>query len=104
MTIYPLTEHEKRRVDDCVVDFFSRIPRRQREQIKAGARLAGVSTEIEIDLSDPDVVEVRWCDATAFFVPRQALAGDEPLEDAGELPPVPDYPPDASGSTPSPAD
>jgi hypothetical protein len=35
---YPLTEHERERVDECIVDFFSKIPKSERDLIAAGAR------------------------------------------------------------------
>jgi hypothetical protein len=34
---YPLTEHERERVDECIVDFFSKIPKSERDLIAAGA-------------------------------------------------------------------
>jgi hypothetical protein len=46
-----------------------------------GAHRLGLTTEIEIDLSDPTDVSVIWLGRKILTVPRQALRGKEPTED-----------------------
>jgi hypothetical protein len=41
-----------------------------------GARRLGLTTEIEIDLSDPTDVSVTWLGRKILTMPRQALRGD----------------------------
>jgi hypothetical protein len=41
-----------------------------------GARRLGLTTEIEIDLSDPTDVSVTWLGRKILTMPRQALSGD----------------------------
>ena len=94
MTVYPLNDHDLTRVLDCARDFISRTPEGERELIIEGARQAGIGTEIHVDLTDPTDVPVSWLGRVILIVPRHALPGDEPLTDWGELPAVPDYPPE----------
>ncbi|HEV8528006.1 MAG TPA: hypothetical protein VGS60_10720 [Actinomycetes bacterium] len=46
-----------------------------------GAHRLGLTTEIEIDLSDPTDVSVIWLGRKVLTVPRQAVRRNEPLED-----------------------
>jgi hypothetical protein len=48
-------------------------------------RREAVSTEIELDGSDPVEVCVMWLGRRILTVRRRALAGDEPLDDEIEM-------------------
>jgi hypothetical protein len=79
--IYPLTKRERLRVLQSAEDFIARIPGRERGLILDRAYRLGLTTEIEIDLSDPTDIPVTWLGRKIFTVPRWALSGNEPLED-----------------------
>jgi hypothetical protein len=79
--IYPLTKRERLRVLRCAEDFITRIPDPERWQMLDGAHRLGLTTEIEIDLSDPTDASVIWLGRKILTVPRQALRADEPVED-----------------------
>jgi hypothetical protein len=79
--LYPLTKRERLRVLRYAEDFIARIPDPQRWPMLDGARRLGLTTEIEIDLSDPTDVSVIWLGRKILTVPRQALRADEPVED-----------------------
>jgi hypothetical protein len=79
--IYPLTKRERLRVMRCAENYIARIPDPERWQMLDGAHRLGLTTEIEIDLSDPTDVSVIWLGRKILTVPRQALRGKEPLED-----------------------
>jgi hypothetical protein len=55
-------------------------------------RREAVSTEIELDGSDPVEVCVMWLGRRILTVRRRALAGDEPLDDEIEIAHPPDQP------------
>jgi hypothetical protein len=79
--IYPLTKRERLRVLRDAEDFIAHIPDAERWAMLDGAHRSGLTTEIEIDLSDPTDVSVTWLGRKILTVPRRALRGDEPLED-----------------------
>jgi hypothetical protein len=79
--IYPLTQRERLRVLRCAENYSARIPDPKRWLMLDGAHRLGLTTEIEIDLSDPTDVSVIWLGRKILTVPRRALRGKEPLED-----------------------
>jgi hypothetical protein len=79
--LYPLTKRERLRVLRCAEEFIARISDPERWLMLDGAHRLGLTTEIEIDLSDPSDVSVIWLGRKILTVPRQALRGNEPLED-----------------------
>ena len=79
--IYPLTKRERLRVLRCAENYIARIPDPERWAMLDGAHRLGLTTEIEIDLSDPTDVSVIWLGRKVLTVPRQALRRNEPLED-----------------------
>ena len=79
--IYPLTKREPLRVLRCAENYIARIPDPERWMMLDGAHRLGLTTEIEIDLSDPTDVSVIWLGRKVLTVPRQALRCNEPLED-----------------------
>jgi hypothetical protein len=78
---YPLTKRERLRVLRYAEDLIAHIPDAKRWAMLDGAHRSGLTTEIEIDLSDPTDVSVTWLGRKILTVPRQALRGDVPLED-----------------------
>jgi hypothetical protein len=58
--IHPLTKRERLRVLRYAEDFIAYIPDAERWAMLDGAHRSGLTTKIEIDLSDPTDVSVTW--------------------------------------------
>jgi hypothetical protein len=79
--IHPLTKRERLRILRYAEDFIAHIPDAERWAMLDDAHRLGLTTEIEIHVSGPTDVSVTWLGRKILTVPRQALRGDEPLED-----------------------
>jgi hypothetical protein len=68
-------------VEECAKTFTACIPEPERWLMLDGARRLDLTTDIDIDLSDPTDVTVIWLGRKIFAVPRRVLAANEPLDD-----------------------
>ncbi|WP_053207357.1 hypothetical protein [Jiangella muralis] len=94
MTIYELTPHQVERARQLAQAFIDGLPADLRDVAVDEARALGVPDGIAIEAGDPHDVRIGWAGRVIAVVPREALAGSDPLVMVGELPPVPDRLPD----------